>query len=392
VLASFAAAGVPAAPVGAPGAPLGAVTVSVGGIRVLDAPMAALRDTWEATSFALEARQANPACVAQEAAGLATRAPPAWRLTYAPAPTPDALLARPPGAKPRVAVLREEGTNGDREMAAVLLLAGFEAHDVTMTDLLAGRAALDGSFRGVVFPGGFSYADVLDSGKGWAAAIKFNPALAAQFAAFYARPDTFSLGVCNGCQLAALLGWVPFGPGGALGGVRVTDATQPRFVHNQSGRFESRFPTVAIADSPAIMLRGMAGSVLGVWTQHGEGYAHFPDAAVLQAVLAGAAGSGGKTLVALQYVGDDGAPTAAYPANPNGSPHGIAGLCSADGRHLAMMPHPERLHSLWAWPHLPAAWRAGGDAPLAASPWLRMFQNAREWCEGGDGGAASGLA
>lgn len=377
VTAAFGAAGVPVSPIGKPGPVLGGVTVTVGGSIVLSAPMPALRDAWEATSFQLERRQANPACVAAEEAGMASRVAPPWKLTFTPAPTPEAVLAAP--HRHKVAVLREEGTNGDREMAAVLLSAGFEPHDITMSDLVAGgRTALDGSFRGLVFPGGFSYADVLDSGKGWAATIKFNPAVLAQFSAFYARPDTFSLGICNGCQLAALLGWVPFGPSGSFEGVAVTDATQPRFVHNASGRFESRFPTVRIGDSPAVMLKGMEGSTLGVWVQHGEGLAHFPDPAVLEKVLTGGA-NGGKSLVALQYVDDAGEATTAYPFNPNGSPHGIAGLCTPDGRHLAMMPHPERLHALWAWPYLPEEWK--GSA-LAASPWLRMFQNARDWCDG----------
>jgi phosphoribosylformylglycinamidine synthase len=386
VLAAFGAAGVPAVVIGAPGAPSGAVTVALppaaGGVVLDGVPMPALRDAWEATSFQLERRQTNPACVAQEEAGMATRRVPPYALTFTPAPTPAALTAPGAPGKPKVAVLREEGTNGDREMAVALMASGFDVHDITMSDLVAGRAALNASFRGLVFPGGFSYADVLDSGKGWAATIRFNPGVLAQFKAFYERPDTFSLGVCNGCQLAALLGWVPFGPGGSYDGAAVTEATQPRFIHNDSGRFESRFPAVRINDSPAIMLRGMAGSVLGVWLQHGEGKAHFPDEAVLAAALGplpgGVVGAGGcgKTLVPLQYVDDDGAPTGAYPFNPNGSPHGIAGLTTPDGRHLAMMPHPERLHATWAWPWVPPHWEG-----LAASPWLRMFQNARTWCD-----------
>ena len=212
--------------------------------------------------------------------------------------------------------------------------------------------------------GGFSYADVLDSAKGWAAGIRYNARVAAQVSAFLARADTFSLGVCNGCQLMALLGLVPFAPG------ELPPAAQPRFIRNASERFESRFPTVRVAEGcPAIMLRGMAGSVLGVWTQHGEGRLHFPDAAV--AAAAAAAGC-----VPLHYVDDEGAPTEAYPFNPTGSPVGAAGLCSRDGRHLAMMPHPERVHLPWQWPYAPPEWRG-----LEASPWLRMFVNARLWCD-----------
>jgi phosphoribosylformylglycinamidine synthase len=164
----------------------------------------------------------------------------------------------------------------------------------------------------------------------------------------------------------ALLGWVPFGPGSPR---IASEAAQPRFVHNRSGRYESRFPTVRINASPSVLLRGMEGSALGVWVQHGEGRAFFPDAAVRDAVLAGA-------LAPLQYVDDNGAPTEVYPLNPNGSAAGIAALTSPDGRHLAMMPHPERLHATWNWPWVPQEWQG-----LAASPWLRMFQNAAAWCD-----------
>jgi phosphoribosylformylglycinamidine synthase len=379
IVARFAAAGVLACLVGGPAAG-DAASLRVGGATLFAGRMTALRDAWESTSIALEALQAAPACVAAERDGMARRRAPPYALTFVPAPTPPALLASP--HKPRVVVLREEGSNGDREMGAALYAAGFEAWDVTISDLASGRfdlAAASPAVRGLVFPGGFSYADVLDSAKGWAGAIRFNAAVAAQISAFYARPDTFTLGVCNGCQLAALLGFVPFGPQGAIpgagaagaggAGARVTDASQPRFVRNASERFESRFPAVRVADSPAIMLRGMAGSVLGVWSQHGEGRLHFPDAAVEAAVLA-------ARCVPLTYVDDDGADTEAYPFNPNGSPRGIAGLCSPDGRHLAIMPHPERVHLLWQWPYLPPDW-----AGLAASPWLRMFQNARYWCD-----------
>ena len=334
------------------------IRLAVGGRDALAADMTALRDRWEATSFALDALQAEPGCVAAERDGLASRTAPPWHLSYTPTPTPAAVLAAP---RIPVAILREEGSNGDREMAAAFHAAGFVAWDVTMTDLLAGRVELD-RFRGLVAVGGFSYADVLDSAKGWAGVIRFSDRLAAQFERFAARPDSFSLGVCNGCQLLALLGWVPWR---GLDGVE-----QPRFVHNASGRFESRFSTVAVLDSPALMLRGMAGSRLGVWVAHGEGRALFPTAAVRDRVLA-------DRLAPLRYVDDSGAATAAYPFNPNGSPHGIAALCSPDGRHLAMMPHPERVFLRWQWPWLPAAWRES----LAASPWLQLFQNARRWCE-----------
>jgi phosphoribosylformylglycinamidine synthase len=358
-LETFAAADVPCGTIGRGRAGTD-VTVRVGDATVLSAEMRDLRDTWEATSFELDRRQAAPGHVEQERAGLRERRAPAYELTYEPARTAPAILAS--DSRPKIAILREEGSNGDREMSSAFYEAGFEPWDVVMSDLLEGRVRLD-RFRGVAFVGGFSYADVLDSAKGWAGVIRFHEELVEQFSSFRDRPDTFSLGVCNGCQLSALLGWVPW--------TGIEDELQPRFIHNASGRFESRFPTVRIESSPAIMFRGMEGSVLGVVSAHGEGRAYFPDAAILQKVQ-------DQGLAPLRYADDDGDMTERYPFNPNGSPAGIAGLCSPDGRHLAMMPHPERTFLKWQWNWMPAAWRRD----LAASPWLRMFQNARDWCEG----------
>ena len=337
------------------------IQISVNNQRVLKSPMPELRDLWEATSFQLERRQTNPSSVTQEEASLHTRTGPKFTVPFAPTPTPPAILNA--SRKPAVAIVREEGSNGDREMTSAFFAAGFEPWDVTTSDLLSGTIALGEQFRGVVFVGGFSYADVLDSAKGWAGVIRFNDGLRAQFDAFYNRPDTFSLGVCNGCQLMALLGWVPF-PG-------LANAEQPRFIRNESARFESRFSTVQIEDSPAIMFKNMAGASLGVWVAHGEGRAFFPRADVLDRVIA-------ENLSPVRYVNDNNIPTEAYPFNPNGSPRGIAGLCSPDGRHLAMMPHPERTFLKWQWGYMPTNWKRD----LQASPWLQIFQNAREWCGG----------
>ena len=170
-------------------------------------------------------------------------------------------------AKPRLAVVREEGTNSDREMSSAFHLAGFEVWDISMSDLLADRIRLDG-FHGLGFPGGFAYADVLDSAKGWSGVIRFNENLLDQFQRFHDRENTFSLGICNGCQLSALLGWVPWDG--------IETRAQPRFIQNSSGRFESRFATVQVMDSPAVMLKGMAGSRLGIWVAHGEGQSLLP--------------------------------------------------------------------------------------------------------------------
>jgi phosphoribosylformylglycinamidine synthase len=222
-------------------------------------------------------------------------------------------------------------------------------------------------FRGLVAVGGFSYADVPESAKGWAAAIRFNERLRKMFDDFYHRPDTFSLGVCNGCQLFALLGWVPW-----LG---ISDHQQPRFVQNVSGRFESRWVTVKILESPAMMFKGMTDSTLGIWVAHGEGRLHFPDPKLMDEVI-------NQKLVPMVFVDDegrrDGKISESYPFNPNGSPFGMAGLCTPDGRHLAMMPHPERSFLKWQWPWLPAYLKDG----TKESPWIQMFQNAREWCDG----------
>ncbi len=325
---------------------------------VLDEDLLVLRDIWEETSHHLDLMQRNPENIRAERKNIYDRKGPSFYIPFAPKPTDSAVLKR--SDKPKVAVIREEGSNGDREMVSAFYLAGFEPWDVTMTDLLEGRVKLD-DFRGVAFVGGFSYADVLDSAKGWAASIRFNKDAWEQFERFYHRPDTFSLGVCNGCQLMALLGWVPWRG--------IADELQPRFIHNKSGRFESRFATVKVLSSPAVMLRGMENSVLGIWVAHGEGQAYFPDGKIFNEAEYG--------LAPVRFVDDDGKITEAYPFNPNGSPAGIAALCSPDGRHFAIMPHPERTVLTWQWAWLPEDLKKS----LTASPWLRMFQNAREWCE-----------
>eukprot|EP00933_Yihiella_yeosuensis_P033447 TRINITY_DN27150_c0_g1_i1.p1 TRINITY_DN27150_c0_g1~~TRINITY_DN27150_c0_g1_i1.p1 ORF type:complete len:1326 (+),score=332.35 TRINITY_DN27150_c0_g1_i1:60-4037(+) len=367
----FEAEGVKAVQIGETRADLRAV-VHVGSEIALDGDVASLHCIWEATSFQLERQQCAIPCVEQEEAGFKNRKAPPYKLTYSPEPTADSILLA--GAKRhRVAIVRQEGSNGDREMAASFHLAGFEAWDVHMSDLLEGRASLE-SFRGAAFVGGFSYADTLDSAKGWAGSVLFSPQLAAQFQAFRDRPDTFALGICNGCQLMALLGWVP---GVESGSGALPAASQPRFVHNKSGRFESRFSTVRIEKSAAskVWLNGMEGSTLGVWINHGEGRCHFPDSSVFERVKK-------NQLIPMRYVNDEGEPCETYPFNPNGSPEGIVGLCSEDGRHLAIMPHPERVTVWpWQWPYAPQAWTEG-PSRLKASPWLRLFQNVRKWCDG----------
>ncbi len=335
------------------------IIINLNSRNILDEDIRELRGLWEETSHRLDMLQANPECVIEEKESIYDRVGASYNLSFTPEQTPDIILKRTP--KPAVAILREEGSNGDREMASAFYHAGFEPWDVTMTDLLKGSINLD-AFKGIAFVGGFSYADVLDSAKGWAGAIKFNKLLSEQFQRFYSRKDSFSLGVCNGCQLMALLGWIPW--------QAIPAETQPRFIRNKSGRFESRFASVKILKSPAVMLREMEGSILGIWVAHGEGRAFFPDISILDKVIK-------EYLAPVRYVDDLGAITERYPFNPNGSPHGIAALCSSDGRHLAIMPHPERTFLKWQWAWMPEEM----TRKLKASPWLKMFQNARKWCD-----------
>jgi phosphoribosylformylglycinamidine synthase len=328
---------------------------------VLDEDMRILRDIWEETSYHLERLQANAECVEEERKINFDRKDPQYRLTFTPILESSELLNFPTSELPRVAIIREEGSNSDREMTSAFYQAGFETWDITMTDIIEERINLS-DFRGIAFVGGFSYADVLDSAKGWAGVIRFNKKVWEQFQDFYNRRDTFSLGVCNGCQLMALLGWVPW--------QGIENKLQPRFIQNISGRFESRFPSVKILPSPSIMLKDMEGSVLGIWVAHGEGRAYFPDRTILQKIE-------GQQLAPVRYVDDNNNITTKYPFNPNGSDAGIAAICSSDGRHLAIMPHPERTFLKWQWQWMPEEWRKN----LKASPWLKIFQNAREWCE-----------
>ena len=339
------------------------ILVTYNAQKVLESSMPSLREWWEETSYQIERLQMNSQCADEERKNIFDRKGPNYFVPFAPKPTSAHILELKD--KPEVAILREEGSNGDREMTSAFYQAGFSPWDVTMTDLISGRITLE-RFRGLVAVGGFSYADVPESAKGWAAAIRFNERLRKMFDAFYARSDTFSLGVCNGCQLFALLGWVPW-----LG---IPDNKQPRFVQNLSGRFESRWVTVRIMESPAIMFKGMTDSTLGVWVAHGEGRLLFPDPAMIDEVIA-------KKLAPVVFVDDegrvDGRRSDSYPFNPNGSPFGITALCTRDGRHLAMMPHPERAFLKWQW-----AWMPGHlSDQLDASPWIQMFQNAKEWCD-----------
>lgn len=324
---------------------------------------------WERTSFELEKLQANADCAIEEYATYDYRTGP----TYKCATDPDQyalLLKNPSNNAIQAAVIREEGTNGDREMIASLLASNFSVHDVVMNDLLQGKVTLD-RYRGVVFPGGFSYADTLGSAKGWAASITYNESLRRQFLHFKNREDTFSLGVCNGCQLMSLLGWVgvaqPKIDDPSKGVVAVPDVA---LLENKSERFECRWSTVKIESSKAILLNNLAGTVLGCWIAHHEGRFTFRNENILNELLS-------KECVPIRYVDDNAKATETYPMNPNGSVHGIAALCSVDGRHLAMMPHPERCTQMWQWPYVSPTFECNASQ---RSPWQIMFDNAYLWC------------
>jgi phosphoribosylformylglycinamidine synthase len=332
----------------------GRVRIRRGAAPLLDAARRELRDAWSQTSYQMQALRDHPDCAREEHAGrLDDEDPGLWtQLSFDPGEDIAApFIAR--GARPRIAILREQGVNSQVEMAAAFHRAGFEAVDVHMSDLLEGRRTLEG-FRGLVACGGFSYGDVLGAGEGWAKSILFNPRARDQFESWFTRPDTFTLGVCNGCQMMSALKEII--PGAGL---------WPRFVRNRSEQFEARFGLVRIDESGSALTAGMAGSVLPIVVSHGEGRAEFRDQQHEQACVE-------AELVWLRYLDNRGAVAASYPANPNGSPGGIAGLTSADGRVTIVMPHPERVFRSVQHSWRPDAW--GED-----SPWMRLFRNARAW-------------
>ncbi len=328
------------------------VLIRHGKRALLDEPRASLQRAWAETSYRMQALRDNPECAEQEFSALLDAADPGLqpRLTF----DPQENIAAPMiavGARPRVAILREQGVNGQLEMAAAFSAAGFDCCDVHMSDIIAGRTGLDG-FSGLVACGGFSYGDVLGAGQGWARSIQFNEAAREAFGAFFARGDSWGLGVCNGCQMMSGLRDMIPGAG-----------HWPRFERNLSEQFEARFSMVEVLDSPSILLAGMAGSHLPIAVAHGEGRADFGSVERAREAL-----ESGR--VALRYVDNRGEPTERYPLNPNGSPFGITGLTTDDGRFTIMMPHPERVFRTVQHSWHPDEWGEDG-------PWLRMFRNAR---------------
>jgi len=330
------------------------VRIAIDGKAVLDESRIDLHRAWSETSYRMQALRDNPECAREqfESATDASDAGLHAKLTFDPSEDIAApFIAK--GVRPRVAVLREQGVNSQSEMAAVFHRAGFDPVDVHMTDLLAGRTKLAG-FKGAVACGGFSYGDVLGAGEGWAKAILFNASLRDQFAAFFARTDAFALGVCNGCQMFA-----------ALTSLMPGTEQWPRFVRNRSEQFEARLSLVEVLSSPSIFFNGMQGSHIPIAVSHGEGRAEFAHASDADAV---------KSLVALRFIDNNGNVAVRYPANPNGSPQGIAAISNVDGRITALMPHPERVYRTAQNSWHPDNWGEDG-------PWTRMFRNARAWVE-----------
>ena len=277
-----------------------------------------LRCLWESTSFELEKLQCLRECAEAEYNYLSQPTSPTYRVSFKaePLPIPAPRMSE---SLPKVGVIREEGSNGDREMITAMWMAGFEVWDITTSDLCSGKMNSLEQFRGLVFVGGFSYADVLGAATGWAGVIRFNSRVRDMLEHFKAREDSFSLGVCNGCQMMALLGWIPK--------AGLADEEQPRFLRNLSGRFESRYSALLIQKSRSVLLKDMEGSILPVWIAHGEGRYCCPTDKLHQTIL-------DEELAPLRYVDPNGTPTEEYPFNPNGSRDGIAGLCDSTGRHL----------------------------------------------------------
>ncbi|WP_233863334.1 phosphoribosylformylglycinamidine synthase [Paraburkholderia adhaesiva] len=318
--------------------------------RIYEAPRAELQRAWSEVSWRIARLRDNPACADAEYDALLDAADPGMQphVTFDPADDIAAPFIAT-GSRPRVAILREQGVNSHLETAYAFDRSGFDAHDVHMSDLLEGRATL-ADFAGAVACGGFSYGDVLGAGEGWAKTIRFNAKLAGMFAAFFARQDTFALGICNGCQMmSSLASMIP----GA-------DAW-PKFTRNKSEQFEARYSLVEVESSPSIFFAGMEGSRIPVAVAHGEGFADFSQQGDLS-----------KVAVAMRYVDHHGAATERYPFNPNGSPQGITSVTTPDGRFTVLMPHSERVQRTVTMSWHPEAW---GEA----SPWMRAFRNARKW-------------
>ncbi|HTN94778.1 MAG TPA: phosphoribosylformylglycinamidine synthase [Gallionella sp.] len=346
----------------------GLIEISRGGQTLYRESGVNLQRIWSETSYQMQKLRDNPECAQQEFDRLLDAADPGLhvRSTYELNESISPLLLL---TKPKIAILREQGVNGQTEMAAAFDRAGFAAVDVHMSDIISGRISLS-DFKGFAACGGFSYGDVLGAGEGWAKSILFNPRARDEFAAFFQRKDTFALGVCNGCQMMSNLQEII--PGAE---------SWPHFARNRSEQFEARFVMVEVQPSPSILLNGMGGSRMPIVVSHGEGYADFSSditsASGHESSLKLRFGDSkrlkaAQKLVALRYVDNRGNPTETYPLNPNGSPQGITGMTTRNGRFTIMMPHPERVFRAVQNSWHPYGWQENGA-------WMKMFQNARKW-------------
>ncbi|MFC6632453.1 phosphoribosylformylglycinamidine synthase [Microbulbifer taiwanensis] len=346
----FAAVGVPAHQIGYLNNSEN-LCITNNGVEIFRRSRAELQQIWSETSYRIQSLRDNADCAAQEFAAIAKEDPGlSVQLTYDINEDISAPYIKK-GVRPKVAVLREQGVNSQVEMAHAFHRAGFNAVDVHMSDILAGRVVLD-DFKGLVGCGGFSYGDVLGAGEGWAKTILFNDRARDQFEAFFNRKETFGLGVCNGCQMFSVIKELIPGAG-----------HWPRFVRNLSEQYEARFALVGIEDSPSVLFKGMAGSYMPVAVAHGEGRVEFAD----QKALETCEQSG---TIAMRYLNNDREISQTYPANPNGSVNGITSLCSEDGRVTIMMPHPERVARAVSNSWHPDDWQED-------SGWMRLFRNAR---------------
>jgi phosphoribosylformylglycinamidine synthase len=317
-----------------------------------------LQKLWQNTSYQIARLRDNPNCVDSEYQSVEDVSDPGMSpiLRFDPNENPSAPFINK-GTRPKMAILREQGVNSHLEMAYAMDLAGFASHDVHMSDLLTGQAKLE-DYQGLVACGGFSYGDVLGAGEGWAKTILFNPQLSEQFASFFQRNDSFALGVCNGCQMMSNLASL-------IPGAKAW----PKFTRNQSEQYEARLVMVEILQSPSLFFSGMSGSHLPIAVAHGEGFANFKHQGNARKIEQ-------DQLAAMRFIDHHGQATERYPFNPNGSPLGLTSVTTADGRFTVMMPHPERVFRNVQMSWYPKEWNQTQDG---ASPWLRMFRNARVW-------------
>ena len=332
------------------------ISFAHGDEELLAAPRCELRRLWSETSFRMQALRDDETCAREEQEERCDPQRPGIQVVLPFDPREDVAAPQiAKGARPRVAILREQGVNGQVEMAAAFHRAGFECVDVHMSDILEGRSSLRG-FRGLAACGGFSFGDVLGGGEGWAKSILFSARARDEFSGFFERGDTFTLGVCNGCQMLSNLRELI--PGGD---------DWPHFVRNRSEQFEGRLSLVEIAPSPSILLRGMQGARIPIVVAHGEGRAEFEDTAAVGRLEAAG-------LVAARFVDPRGSVATRYPDNPNGSPEGVTAFTTPNGRVTIMMPHPERVFLSVQNSWHPDDWGEDG-------PWMRLFRNARVWVD-----------